>query len=96
MWKKIYKWFCGVGIIQEADFAVLPYNTKFQPNSTEEYPWRHPPGYPYQVYGGVHAPEERRGVEQVWTKLHEIEGYKLTEDYYSDRLYFTPIRERVL
>lgn len=68
-----------------------PHGHKFKNNATKKFFWNHPPGYPYQVYGGPHCPYPRnaptKDQRQVWADTWDIPGYKLTEDYYTDRLY---------
>jgi hypothetical protein len=51
--------------------------------------WKHPKGHPYQVFEGNSSifPYEDRHKMQIWTNVNKLPGYKLVEDYYSDRPY---------
>lgn len=62
-------------------------------SGTEEHPWDHPKGYPYQVYGRPQDNDFRPQAITTWTKETELEGYRLVEDIYSERLYFVPDQE---
>ncbi len=90
MIRTIWKWLFEVppepdtGVYMKDEFLRAPINRKWADNSTKQHHWCFPPNRPYQIYDGPIAPDRK---EQVWTSRSELPGYKLTEDYYSDRLY---------
>lgn len=62
-------------------------------NSTREFYWDHPRGFPFQVCGGPHGGDQMPTSKpwedwmEVWTDLPVLDGYRLVVDEYSDRVY---------
>lgn len=76
-----------IGTVTESmRLVTYPYTYTHEDNSTREFYWRHPEGFPFQVYGGPHNPGPDHA-RQVWTNLPHLEGYKLLVDDYTDRVY---------
>lgn len=80
-------------VLPEPHFVQVRARDRLRDNSTREHYWSHPPGHPYQVYGGPHGGDEMPTRKPwndwiaVWTDSPVLEAYELIMDRDSDRLY---------